>query len=171
MSDLYVPLVYSWAQRGGLQASDAADVVQEVFRVVAARIASFRGDRPGDSFRGWLWGITKNKLREHFRKTTFGEAAAGGTAALERLKSLAAGLPDDSSALDDASSRAFIMRKAMQAVRIEFEETTWRAFWRSAVEDQATADIAADLGLSVAAVRQAKYRVLRRLRQELQGLV
>jgi RNA polymerase sigma-70 factor (ECF subfamily) len=27
MSDLYVPLVYRWAQRGGLQASDAADVV------------------------------------------------------------------------------------------------------------------------------------------------
>jgi hypothetical protein len=99
--------------------------------VVAARIASFRGDRPGDSFRGWLWGITKNKLREHFRKTTLGDAPAGGTAALERLKLLAAAVPDDSSALEDASSRAFIMRKAMQAVRAEFEETTWQAFWRS----------------------------------------
>jgi len=36
------------------------DVAQEVFRVAAASIEKFRRERPGDSFRGWLRGITRN---------------------------------------------------------------------------------------------------------------
>ena len=42
--DLYVPLVYSWCRRSGMQSQDAADVVQEVFRAVPGGIASFRHD-------------------------------------------------------------------------------------------------------------------------------
>src|SRR4051794_11675033 len=64
---LYGPLVYSWARRGGLRAEDAADVVQEVFRALVAHIGNFRQDRPGDSFRGWLWTITHNKVRDYWR--------------------------------------------------------------------------------------------------------
>lgn len=52
-------------------------------------------------------------------------------------------------------------------VRSEFEDRTWQAFWRVAVEGHATAEVAADLGITANAVRQAKSRVLRRLRQEL----
>jgi RNA polymerase sigma-70 factor (ECF subfamily) len=37
--DLYVPLVYSWCRRSGMQTEDAADVVQEVFRAVLRGIA------------------------------------------------------------------------------------------------------------------------------------
>ena len=33
---LYGPLIYRWCRRGRLQPEDAADVVQEVFRTVAA---------------------------------------------------------------------------------------------------------------------------------------
>ena len=56
------------------------------------------------------------------------------------------------------------MHRALELIRAEFEERTWQAFWRSAVEQQSTAEIAADLRLSPASVRQAKSRVLRRLR-------
>ncbi|MFH1922159.1 MAG: sigma factor [Planctomycetota bacterium] len=44
MDRLYGPAVYRWARQAGLQASDAADVVQEVFTNVAADIATFRRD-------------------------------------------------------------------------------------------------------------------------------
>src|SRR5690349_1212705 len=65
---LYGPLVYGWARRSGLQAADAADVMQEVFRAVHTGIAGFRRDRPGDSFRAWLWGVTHTKLRDFWRR-------------------------------------------------------------------------------------------------------
>ncbi len=65
--DLYVPLVFSWCRRAGLQSEDAADVVQEVFRAVAHAIAGFKYTRTTDTFRGWLRTITKNKINDHFR--------------------------------------------------------------------------------------------------------
>src|SRR4051812_19850568 len=65
---LYSPLVYSWCRRAGLNTEDTADLTQEVFRSVAGHVGSFRRDRPGDTFRGWLWTITRNKLRDFFRR-------------------------------------------------------------------------------------------------------
>src|SRR5439155_11837638 len=68
LSQLAGPLVYGWARRAGLQDSDAADVTQEVFQAVAQQIDTFRKERPGDSFRGWLWGIARHKIADQFRK-------------------------------------------------------------------------------------------------------
>ena len=66
--ELYAPLLYEWSRRNGLQADDAADVAQDVFATVARKLDSFRRDRPGDSFRGWLWTIARNKINDHFRR-------------------------------------------------------------------------------------------------------
>src|SRR5439155_1036936 len=59
LAKLYGPLVYSWCRRRGLQDSDAADVLQEVFRAVAGKIEDY-AQGPGSTFRGWLWTITRN---------------------------------------------------------------------------------------------------------------
>ena len=61
--------------------------------------------------------------------------------------------------------------RALDLVRAEFEGRTWQMFWRSAVDGHAVAAIARDLGASAAAVRQAKSRVLRRLKSELGDLI
>src|SRR5262245_54032433 len=71
---LYGPVIYRWAKRARLQSSDAADVAQEVFQAVAVNIDQFHRDHTGGRFRGWLWGITHHKLRDHFRRA----AAAPG---------------------------------------------------------------------------------------------
>src|SRR5690348_3168781 len=62
---LYSPLVLDWCRRWGLQEHDAADVFQEVFQAVAGHIARFRKERHGDTFRGWLRVITRNKVHDH----------------------------------------------------------------------------------------------------------
>src|SRR5687768_5002943 len=79
LAALYGPLVYGWARRAGLRGEDAADVVQEVFRAVAARAAQLRHGGPGDSFRGWLWTVTRNKLRDFWRDRSGTAEAAGGS--------------------------------------------------------------------------------------------
>jgi RNA polymerase sigma-70 factor (ECF subfamily) len=63
------------------------------------------------------------------------------------------------------------MQRALQLVQSEFEPRTLQAFWQSTVDGRSTADVAADLGMSPKAVRQAKYRVLNRLRHELDELL
>ena len=65
---LYAPLIYHWARHNKVPAADASDIVQEVLRSVVGKVASFRRDRPGDSFRGWLYTITVNKVRDFWRK-------------------------------------------------------------------------------------------------------
>ncbi|MBY0522916.1 MAG: sigma-70 family RNA polymerase sigma factor [Gemmataceae bacterium] len=161
---LYGPLVYQWCRRWQLQAEDAADVLQDVFQAVAARIRSFRRDRPGDSFRGWLWSITRHKIGDHFRKKSQEPQATGGSDALERLCDLPDQPPPEA---DDDPAGQGMVHRAVDLIRPEFEERTWRAFWRVALEGHATKDVAADLGVTPDAVRMAKSRVLRRLRQVL----
>src|SRR5262245_10994419 len=85
---IYGPLIYGWARKAGLQASDAADIVQEVSAAVHRNVARFRRDTPTESFRGWLWTICRNKVRDHFRNRRSRPGAEGGTTANLRLQLL-----------------------------------------------------------------------------------
>ena len=66
MCTLSGPIVYSWCRRSGLQDSDAADVVQEVFRAVFQHLKEFQAR--GGVFHAWLGHITANQIRQHFRQ-------------------------------------------------------------------------------------------------------
>jgi RNA polymerase sigma-70 factor (ECF subfamily) len=56
-------------------------------------------------------------------------------------------------------------------IRSEFQERTWSAFWRLTVEGHCAAEIAADLDMKTNAVRQAKFRIMQRLRMEFGDLI
>src|SRR5690242_328474 len=77
MVQLYTPLVYHWCARGGVRGADAEDVTQEVFHAAATHLEAFRRDRPGDSFRAWLRGITRNMVLQHFRRGARHPKASG----------------------------------------------------------------------------------------------
>jgi RNA polymerase sigma-70 factor, ECF subfamily len=168
---LYSPLVYGWCRQAGLQAADAADVGQEVFRSVARRIADFRRDREGDTFRGWLRTITRNKIRDSFRRRRTELAGMGGSEAQQRLLQVQSVVCEESDSPCDEDDRRILYRRVVALVHDEFAERTWQAFWRVAVDEQRPAEVARALGMSVNAVYLAKSRVLRRLREELAGLM
>jgi RNA polymerase sigma-70 factor (ECF subfamily) len=168
---LYYPLVRQWCQRSGLQAADAADVAQEVLRALAAGVERFERDEGRSSFRGWLYGITRRQLLAYHRRCKNRPAASGGTEAQLRLAETPDEAYEESSVVDVLSERAGLVRRALELVRGEVEEHTFQAFWRSAVEGQSPAVIAADLGVSVNAVYLAKARLLRRLREEFGDLL
>lgn len=140
-----------------------------MFRAVAAGLPAFRRDRPGDTFRGWLRGITRSVLLRHAEQAARQPQAAGGTAALQGLHAVADGATDDDP--DPPAEVGALYRRGLDLVRGEFEPRTWQAFWEHAVDGRPVADVAAAHGLSPAAVRQAKYRALLRLRAEFAGLV
>jgi RNA polymerase sigma-70 factor (ECF subfamily) len=64
-----------------------------------------------------------------------------------------------------------VYRRAVEQVRGEFEDRTWQAFWLVVIEGRTPAALADALGMSPAGIRQAKSRVLRRLKQEMGELL
>jgi RNA polymerase sigma-70 factor (ECF subfamily) len=164
---LYRPLVLHWCSRRGVVGPDAEDLAQQVFQAVFTGLKSFRRDRPGDTFRGWLRVITRTRLLDHFRRLQAQPEASGGTDAQRRFQEIA-----EEQLLEDAPEELNgLYHRALELVRGEFEARTWEAFWRAAVEGQAPADIGADMGLTAVAVRKAKSRVLARLREEIGDLI
>jgi RNA polymerase sigma-70 factor (ECF subfamily) len=160
---LYTPLLFSWARGIGLQESDAADLVQDVFTALLQKLPEFTYDRHR-SFRAWLRTVTVNKWRETQRR-----AAATLVTGVENLAELAGAAPED--AFWETEYRNHLVGHALELMRADFEPTTWKACWEFVVSGRPAAAVAAELGTTVDVVYNAKSRVLRRLRQELDGLM
>ena len=166
---LYAPLVFHWCRRWDLQDQDVADICQDVFQSVVANIASFRKERKDDTFRGWLRTILRNKVHDHFRRLGLEGRGVGGTDAQRRFAQLPLPEPEQETHAAGAEEHA-LFHRALDMIRAEFEPRTWQAFWQTAIDGRIPRDVAADLGMSPGAVRVAKSRVLRRLREELGDL-
>jgi RNA polymerase sigma-70 factor (ECF subfamily) len=162
--DLYAPLVHGFARRQGLQDADAADLAQEVFRAVAGAAGRLDYDRQRGSFRGWLFTIVRNRLRDFLdrrRRQTPGSGDSALQAALEQQPAR----EDELAELWDREFERRLLARAAEEARATVEETTWQAFWRTAVEGQGAAQAAQDLGMTVAAVYLAKSRVMAKLKE------
>jgi RNA polymerase sigma-70 factor (ECF subfamily) len=166
---LYRPLVHFWCGRSRLPAADVEDVAQEVFAAAAAGLPGFRHDRPGDTFRGWLRIVTRNQVALYFRRNQGRAEAEGGSDAWQRLQEVADPPPGPDS--EEETEVGQLYRRALEQVRGAFEEHTWQAFWLTVVEGRTPATLADELGMTPAAIRQAKSRVLRRLKLEMGELL
>ena len=161
--ELYTPLLFHWAQRLGLQQSDAADLVQEVLTTLVATLPRFLY-RPSQRFRGWLWTMTVNKWRESRRR------AASRPQEVALADRDLPQVPDGVEALAEAEYRNYLVGRALQLMQQDFQTSTWKAFQAYVVQERPAEEVAAELGTSVNAVHLAKSRVLCCLRQELGDL-
>jgi RNA polymerase sigma-70 factor (ECF subfamily) len=105
----------------------------------------------------------------HFRRNRDEAKAEGGSDALRRLQDLPDSIAIESH--EDTIEVGTLFRSAIEQVRGQFQEPTWQAFWLSTIDGRAPADLAAELGMTPAAIRQAKSRVLRRLKLEMGDLL
>ncbi|MEO1529389.1 MAG: sigma-70 family RNA polymerase sigma factor [Planctomycetota bacterium] len=167
MNDIYGPLVYRWCRRRGLQASDAADVMQDVLVGVSKSLSNFQKSDRGPSFRRWLRSITENKIVDHFRASKR-RAEVLGTLEETRQPSIHTVSPTDTN--EEQDERRFVVHHALMLLKSEFSEPHWTAFWRTTVEGLTAVAVSEELGISPGNVRQIKFRILRRLRDELAEL-
>jgi RNA polymerase sigma-70 factor (ECF subfamily) len=158
---LYTPVIFAWGRSVGLQEQDAADLAQDVFVTLLAVLPTFTYDHQ-QSFRKWLRTVTINKWRKGRRRPQ--QASAQGLPE-------PATLDPDLEECWEAEYQQHLVSQALRLMRTDFEETTWRACWETAALGRPAADVAAELALSVGAVYAAKFRVLSRLRRELEGLL
>jgi RNA polymerase sigma-70 factor (ECF subfamily) len=166
---VYAPLIYGYLRKRGLQDADAADLTQACLRQVVAHVGSLEYDPRRGSFRGWLFTIVRRRLHDfrHRRR----DQGSGDSAVQRLLEDQAAPEPDEADAWE-REYRGGLLAWAAEQVRPQVQETTWQAFWQTAVQGRPGKEVADGLGLSVAAVYLAKSRVMARLRAlvlDLQG--
>lgn len=165
---LYGPLVYNWCRNAGLQSADGADVVQVVMQAVVKDIKSFEPARKSaGAFRSWLWGITRLRIIDHFRaqaKQTNGVGGSDANILLAQLQQES----NEPESVRGVTPRQLLLESAVEMLRTEFDPKTWQAFWRMAVDDNPARSVGEELGMTAKAVRQAKFRVTKKLRGLLQ---
>jgi RNA polymerase sigma-70 factor (ECF subfamily) len=167
--NLYQPMIHAWLQRHSVRPQEAADLAQEVMAVVVKDLPGFSHRGHPGSFRGWLRSITVNRARAFLRDGRR-EQAVGGDHVFQMIDQLT----DPSSALTqewNAEHDAHVVRRILALVEADFEPATVRIFRRLVLDEARAADVAAELGMAVAAVYGAKSRVLQRIRQEAEGLL
>lgn len=158
----YSPLLYGWARQMGLAHDDAVDLVQDVFAVLVQRLPQF--DYDGQKrFRGWLWTITRRRWADRKRKPALPIDPG------HNLSDLPASSADVSG--EEAEFRAHLIRQVVPTLRGNFHESTWRSFWKHVVDGRPAAEVAAEEGVTVAAVYKAKLRVTAHLQKELADLM
>jgi RNA polymerase sigma-70 factor (ECF subfamily) len=166
--EIYAPLVYRFARSRGLQDADAADLTQDVLGAVAGASKRLEYDPERGTFRGWLFTVARNKLHNFLTKRRRHAPARDDSEAMARLEEQPA--PEEAAWWDQEYERR-LFDWAAQRVRGGFTETTWQAFWQTAVDGRSAKETAAELHLSVGAVYIAKSRVMARLREQIQHVL
>jgi RNA polymerase sigma factor (sigma-70 family) len=164
---LYAPAVYRFARRRGLQDADAADVTQDVLRSVAGSVARLAYDPARGGFRAWLFTLAQRRLCDLLAQKRRQTQGSGDSAVQQAL----AEQPDRTERQRwEQDLEREVFRRAAAKVRPGVADTTWQAFWRTAVDGHSGRDVAAALGISVAAVYLARGRVMVRLKEAIAAL-
>ena len=161
---LYTPLLSFWIRSKGVPGSAHDDVLQEVLRSVFNGIGDFQRDAGMGTFRGWLRTITSRRIADFFRRfeTMLKTESADFAVIPEKLRA------ENDFAKEEQEFLA-LKARAMEIARQTVAENTWNMFWQSVVEGRETREVAEDYGVSTAAVRMARARVIKRLRDLLSG--
>jgi RNA polymerase sigma-70 factor (ECF subfamily) len=165
---VYQPLIHGFARKHGLQDADAADLAQEVLRAVATAIERLDYDPGRGSFRGWLFTVVRNKLR-NFLDARRHQVQGSGDSGVEELLRQQPTPPDPEDLWEQEYERRLFTWAAEQ-VRATVQDATWRAFWRTAVEGRSGQEVARELNMTVAAVYLAKSRVMARLKEHVRQI-
>ena len=158
--ELYATLVTDWIRRTAVNEQDVPDALQEVFLTLARELPKFEYDSER-SFGGWLRVVTRNCCYRFLSRQSPHQSANG-----DELLSDQVGMTE----VEEAEYRRFVAQRALKLMQADFEETTWKACWETVVKERPSAEVATELGVSTNAVFLAKSRVLRRLREQLDGL-
>ncbi len=165
----YGSRIYAWSRRWGLQDADAQNVTQDVLAKLVQALRRFSYDPSRGTFRGWLKTVAHHAWRDYLdAQRRPGAHGSGDTAALEGLAGPCAS-DDLSRALDEEFERE-LLEEAKARVQLQVSPRDWRLFHALAVEGRPGAEVAAELGMKVAAVFVARGRVQRKLRAEVRRL-
>ena len=167
---IYTPFINGWLHQCGIVDSDTPDLTQDVLIALIKKLPEFNHNGRTGAFRSWLKAITINHCRRYWEKKQKTVPGANCEAANVVIEQLADASSDLSSRWDREHDQE-VLSGVIRMIQGEFDQATMTAFRRVAIQGEAAKDIAADLGVSIGQVYKFKFRVMRRLQEEAQGLI
>ena len=161
--ETYWKLIYSVALKAGLNDAEAQDVVQETIISVARYIPGFRYDPALGSFKSWLMRITRTRIADHFRKRRFEK----GGKRFPREQAMDPGQMEAYADLGDFDLEAawneewerHVLANALAKVRESVNPVQYQMFYLHVCKGLPARQVAASLGVKLAEVYFAKYKV------------
>ena len=170
MVELYQPLIYGWLRRHGVSHHDAEELSQDSLLAVARELPRFSHSGNVGAFRLWVYRITANRARAFWRAGRVRATATGDS----RFRDIVEQFEDPGSELSQAWEREhdrFLLLRLLETIQSDFTANSLTAFRRQVFDGATAEQVAAELGITVAAVYSARSRILQRLRREAEGLV
>ncbi|MDG1838350.1 MAG: sigma-70 family RNA polymerase sigma factor [Phycisphaerales bacterium] len=155
-ADKYSRVIAGFARNAGLPAQEADDVLQDVLLGFFRVSERFEYDPKKGRFRGYLKRVTLNAIRARHRRK---RPTTGFDDTVD---------PPIESDLDAAWDRQWteqLLQRAMGEAKNEVEERTWQAFELYGVRGVPAEEVAKEIDMSPSAIRHAKMRLTRRVRE------
>lgn len=164
---LYTPFLMSvLLHRLKMREEDAEDVLQQIFLRLLKVLPKFTYDTKAGKFRSYLREVCRTQFINWRKKHKLQHQLAGD---------------GDLSGLEDSSAELarvwnedhdrFLVRRARELMEAEFQPKTWKACWEFIYKGRPAKEVADEFGITENAVFLAKYRVTRRVKEELAGLL
>lgn len=158
---IYERAIYRIALKYGLQDADAREVSQEVLLTVSRKIRNFDPQGKG-RFRAWLSTVARNATIDLLRRNR--RVLATGDSELQR--GIAEQVdPSEEQSLFDIETRREQFCWAAEQVRRSVSESTWLAFWRTAIKGESPDKTAKELKMTVGTVYVARCRTLAKIKK------
>lgn len=163
--DRYVPLITGFARRAGAREEEAEDVAHEVMANFFRASSRFEYDPSAGRFRGYLKAATLNAMRARWRRRKdMLDVDAGSDLPIE-----------DRVDVDDAWDREWmrhLIGRAFATVQEKGKQSqqSWEAFELYGRRGVPIDEVAERLGMKPDAIRQAKSRISRQVRAEIERL-
>jgi len=171
-------MIFGVARKCGLSKEEAQDVVQETMLSVAKHMPGFNYDRTQGSFKAWLLSLTHWRIRDQFRKRSpftrpqVGEDAEDAAAKQEDLEEIVdeSGSDRELDRIWEEEWRRNLLQIAARRVKVFLVPQSYQIFDFSVNKGWDSERIAAAFRISVGQVYQAKHRVGRLIRKEIEQL-
>ena len=172
--DTYWGLIYGVARQAGLNDAEAQDVVQETIVAVARNIGEFHYDPERGSFKSWLLQQTHWRIKGMFRKKQYQREGQQlpreqplDTAVLEQQPA-----PADFNLEEawDVEWERNLLELALQRARTLVAPRQFQLFSLHVLEELPARLVAERVGVKLAEVYFAKYRVSNLVKKEVRRL-
>lgn len=167
--ELYTPLVRDWCKKPGgkMKRQDRQDATQEVFIRAAKAIKDFDIHREGRSFRAWLRVITTNAINDFLEKYEKRKD-------VDRLTSDSGPIRESYympiELTEEPNEKKQLLRQMLKYVKSQCGERDWEILNLLINAGKNSTEVAEIMGMTGAAVRQIKSRILNRIRDEYEKL-
>jgi RNA polymerase sigma factor (sigma-70 family) len=170
----YWKLIYSVALKAGLADAEAQDIVQETMIAVVKAISEFQYNPQNGSFKGWLLTITRRRIADHFRRK-YTQPSVGFQSDVddEGATPLLSRIPDDDLSWETVWEEEWernLLDVALESVKHKVKSRQYQLFDCFVLKQWPMTEVRERLGVSMAQVYFAKYKVTALVERELRQL-